>query len=56
MNDDSWILDRFHLPLAAGVYFEHSELGIVPPIDSSVRITEDSQVRLTEDGAIRITE
>lgn len=53
MND--FLLDRFNLPMAAGVYFEHIDT-FSAPVGSDVRITEDGEDRLTEDDVLRVTE
>lgn len=57
MNDDSWILDRFHLPMAAGVYSEYSDLLVSPPpIGSDLRITDADQIRITDGLGARVTD
>ena len=55
---DNFLLDRFNLPMAAGVYFEYDDAigGVFPPPGSLRRITEDGTLRDIENGDIRITE
>ena len=56
---DSFLFDRFNLPMAAGVYFEYADvISGIPPIGSSERITEDGAIRLIEGPVdiIRVTE